>query len=145
MLRSAVILLEDGKLALIRRERVGRVYYLLPGGGVEPGETLVEAAQREAAEELGLQVSVGRLVAEVLHQENRQFYFLAHRVSGEFGSGVGGEMVGRAAPEAGTYQAVWLSTHDLLVQHVYPRELCELIANAAGSDAWPTIVTSMRD
>jgi 8-oxo-dGTP pyrophosphatase MutT (NUDIX family) len=106
---------------------------------------LVEAAQREAAEELGLRVSVGHLVAEVLHQEDRQFYFLAQRVSGEFGTGVGDEMVGRAAPAAGTYQAVWLSTQDLLAQQVYPRELCELIAKAADSDTWPTMVTSMRD
>ena len=70
------------------------------------------------------------------HQENRQFYFLAQRVSGEFGSGVGDEMVGRAAPEAGTYQAVWLSTQELLEQPVYPRELCELIANAVGSSVF---------
>ena len=52
MLRSAIILLEDQRLALIRREHAGRVYYLLPGGGVEAGETLAEAAVREAEEEL---------------------------------------------------------------------------------------------
>jgi 8-oxo-dGTP diphosphatase len=109
VLRSAVILLEDGQLALIRLERAGRVYYLLPGGGVEPGETLVEAARREAEEELGLRVTVGRLVAEVLYHDNRQFYFLARRAGGEFGSGISEEMIGWAGPEAGTYQAVGIT------------------------------------
>ena len=37
----------------MRHEKDGRTYWLLPGGGVEPGEALEDAVRREFAEECG--------------------------------------------------------------------------------------------
>lgn len=50
---SAVLRWRD-RILLCRHEKPGREYWLLPGGGVEAGESLVEALQRELAEELGI-------------------------------------------------------------------------------------------
>lgn len=54
------LVVRDGKVLLIRR---GKEPYLdhwsLPGGGVEPGESLRDAVKREMREETGLEVSVG--------------------------------------------------------------------------------------
>jgi 8-oxo-dGTP diphosphatase len=50
---AAVIPRGDG-LVLVRHEKDGRTYHLLPGGGVEPGETLSAALSREVMEETGL-------------------------------------------------------------------------------------------
>lgn len=60
--RAAVILLNAaGEVALIERRRDGLHYFLFPGGAVETGETVEQAAVREAAEELGLRVAIARL------------------------------------------------------------------------------------
>lgn len=45
----------DGKILLVRQRRTGEPYYLLPGGGVDAGETLAEALRREVREETGLE------------------------------------------------------------------------------------------
>ncbi|MCZ7673966.1 MAG: NUDIX domain-containing protein [Chloroflexi bacterium] len=42
----------------------GDSYFVVPGGGVEEGETVIEAAHREAAEETGLQIELGGLLWE---------------------------------------------------------------------------------
>jgi ADP-ribose pyrophosphatase YjhB (NUDIX family) len=44
----------DGKVLLVRQRRGAFTYWLLPGGGVQRGETLAEALEREIREECGL-------------------------------------------------------------------------------------------
>jgi 8-oxo-dGTP diphosphatase len=58
-----VVDVEEGALLLVRRRHapaVGR--WTLPGGRVEPGEQLREAARREALEETGLDLEIGELL-----------------------------------------------------------------------------------
>lgn len=54
-LRVSALVSREGRLLLCRHEKPERgEYWLLPGGGVEPGETLVQALHRELREELGI-------------------------------------------------------------------------------------------
>jgi ADP-ribose pyrophosphatase YjhB (NUDIX family) len=52
--RVSALLQRGGKILLCRHEKAGREHWLLPGGGVGGGETLLFALRRELTEELGL-------------------------------------------------------------------------------------------
>jgi 8-oxo-dGTP diphosphatase len=56
----AIIRDDDGNVLVSRRSDSG--WYNLPGGGVEPNESVTEGLVREVREETGLEVEIGRLV-----------------------------------------------------------------------------------
>lgn len=59
---SAVIV-KDGRFLLIRETlEDGQDWWIIPGGHVEFGESLVQAVQREIKEETNLDVEVGALI-----------------------------------------------------------------------------------
>ncbi|MGY1735134.1 MULTISPECIES: NUDIX hydrolase [unclassified Geodermatophilus] len=63
---GAVVLDGEGRLLLVRRRNApGRGLWSVPGGRVEPGETLPAAVAREVREETGLAVRVGAEVGRV--------------------------------------------------------------------------------
>jgi 8-oxo-dGTP diphosphatase len=53
-IRVSAILRWRGSMLLCRHEKADRQYWLLPGGGVNSGESLVNALHRELTEELGI-------------------------------------------------------------------------------------------
>lgn len=60
------VVVDAGRLLLIQRGRgPGEGYWSVPGGRVEPGETLAEAVEREVLEETGLQVRCGVFIGWV--------------------------------------------------------------------------------
>lgn len=60
---AAFVLLVEGGRVLLVKQSYGPRLWALPGGMANPGETLEEAAAREAREETGLEVRLGGLVA----------------------------------------------------------------------------------
>lgn len=61
-IRVAGIVTKRDKILLVKHVRNNQAYYLLPGGGLEWGETCQEGLAREFEEELSLGVRVGDLI-----------------------------------------------------------------------------------
>jgi 8-oxo-dGTP diphosphatase len=53
-IRVSAVLRWRGRILLCRHEKPGKEYWLLPGGGVNSGESLVDALRREIKEEIGI-------------------------------------------------------------------------------------------
>ena len=65
---SAVLITEGDKILLGRRNKEPNFgKWILPGGKIEFGETHIQAAIREAKEELGLEIEVIRLAGHRLY------------------------------------------------------------------------------
>lgn len=135
-IRSAAILIQNNALALMERHRKDRHYFTFPGGGVDAGETPEQAVVREAQEELGIEIKVIRLAAEVWFNGNQQFFFLVEQTGGTFGTGAGEEFASDLDPARGTYDPVWMPLEQAAVQNVLPKPVAALVVQSHPAH-WP--------
>ncbi|MGG4166411.1 NUDIX domain-containing protein [Rossellomorea vietnamensis] len=119
--RASVVIVENSRVGLIKRIREGKVYYVFPGGGIENGEAPVDAAKREALEELGVEVQVNNCIAEV-EFNGTQYFFLSEIIGGEFGTGQGEEYIDEDR-DRGTYWPMWVELDKLSSIDVKPKEV----------------------
>lgn len=51
---AKALIIKEGKMLVSKINDNGDVFYIMPGGGQEPEETLEEAVKREVEEEFGI-------------------------------------------------------------------------------------------
>jgi 8-oxo-dGTP diphosphatase len=75
-LRACALIIKDGAILLIEYENDNEngFHYNLPAGGLEPGETFVEAVKREAKEEACIEVEVGSVAFVYEYQPTKSNY-----------------------------------------------------------------------
>lgn len=141
-----MLIWRDGEVLLVRHEKGGHSYWLVPGGGVDPGETMVEAGARELREETGYDVEVSRLVllCEAIDPNPGGRHIVNAVYSGVICGGTLAVGVDKALREA-----KWLPVDELTTMLMYPPigpDLREVIAeNGQGAvrvlgntwRAWP--------
>ena len=144
--RAGVVLIQDGRVALIERHRAGLDYFVFPGGGVDEGETPEQAAIREAMEELGIEVAIKQKLAVIqLGQKSSQVYFLVEQIGGEFGTGVGEEYTDADpdSPEEGIYIPIWMPVDQLpLHENIYPADVARMVVKAV-KEGWGEGVSTL--
>ncbi|MEU8525285.1 NUDIX hydrolase [Streptomyces sp. NPDC048629] len=98
---SVAIITDAGRVLMIRRrEREGKLLWAFPGGGIEAAETPEQAAVRETAEEVDLEVKAVRSLGDRVHpQTGRHMSYVACKV-------VGGEA--RVADEEELAEVAWI-------------------------------------
>jgi len=75
---GAIVFDDAGSVLVIRRGKPpGEGQWTVPGGHLEPGETIARGVAREVAEETGLVVEVGPLV-EVVERIGDDYHFIIH-------------------------------------------------------------------
>ena len=114
----------EGRVLLVQHRKEGREYWLLPGGGVEPGETLLDAARRELAEETGLAGEVGRMVLVCESIDPRAGRHIVHVA---FAASVAPGAL-RPGHDGRLVDAAWLPVDDLATLPLFPAIGEELLA-----------------
>jgi 8-oxo-dGTP diphosphatase len=79
---AAAIIVREGEVLLVRRRvREGQLSWQFPAGEIEPGESDADAAIRETAEEVGLDVrAIERLGERVHPATGRTMVYVACRI-----------------------------------------------------------------
>ncbi|MBR3823929.1 MAG: NUDIX domain-containing protein [Lachnospiraceae bacterium] len=89
--RSMALVVQDEKILMVQALRRGRLFWELPGGGIEAGETPEDVALRELQEECGLSGVVNRLLNTLHCRDGSIEYVFLVDVSEEQKETVGGD------------------------------------------------------
>ncbi len=111
------------KLLLIRRIKNNKTYWVVPGGGVETGESFETAARREVYEEIGFISDNIEEFVTIYVEDACEKYFLA-TVDDTFEFVIQGEEAGRCN-ELNQYIPEWISIDELGSIKLLPFQLKE--------------------
>lgn len=132
--RSAAVIVRDQSLLVIDRVKDGRYYCVLPGGGVEEGESLRGACERELLEETGLRGRVGDLLDVPVDTDVPAAYFTVQVRSATVT--LGGPELERASG-ANQYKPKWVDVNSLAKIPLLPdeaRRAVQLVLDARSPD-----------
>jgi 8-oxo-dGTP diphosphatase len=131
-----VLVEHDGKYLLIKRKKPPAAeHWAVPGGKVEYGETLENAAIREVKEETGLDIQLGEILAIVqVFREGFHYVIIDFR-----GKVIGGKL----EPKSDALEARFFTINEILNLKMTP-STDEMIRRIIKGEKPPFIITKME-
>jgi ADP-ribose pyrophosphatase len=130
---AKALIIENGKLLVtVNKDQFG-IFYLLPGGGQEIGETLQEALKRECTEEISADVEIGELkyIREYIgkNHEFAQWDSDIHQIEFMFLCSLkpGVELCPGTVPDEMQTGVEWLDISKLDGYRLYPKSLSKVV------------------
>jgi 8-oxo-dGTP diphosphatase len=139
-IRVGAVVARDGALLLVRHQKPDRdPYWVLPGGRLEPGETIPECAEREISEETGLSARFsGVLYVSEFLRDGRHTVDITVRVTpgGSEEAELGSDPEVAPGSEPTLRELRWVETGELREIALLPAPIkARLLEDAAGG--WP--------
>ena len=135
--RVAAVVEREGALLLVRHQKPDRdPYWVLPGGRLEPGETIPECAGRELAEETGLTAGFsGVLYVSEFLREGRHTIDVVARMSleGDREASLGSDPEVEPGTEPTLREVRWVSVEELREIKVLPASIKERLLRDSGA------------
>lgn len=130
--RATALIIRDGRLLIMQRQKPGIIYYILPGGGVELDESFEDACVREVKEETGWD-ALGLQLVYIRHDEHTEEYYYITRVP--TGEPVLGGIEAERHSQSNQYAFEWVSAEELIHLNLRPvasKRFCvELLSRSA--------------
>jgi len=123
--RGVAVVLDGERVLVVKRHLRGRDYAVLPGGGIEAGETAEQTAIRELHEETTLRARVDRRLWHIDHGDREATYFLMRDVHGV--PQLSGDEAEEHSPD-NSFVLTWAVADDLAGLNLYPTDIRERLA-----------------
>jgi ADP-ribose pyrophosphatase YjhB (NUDIX family) len=130
---AKALVIKDGCILAVRIDDHGDVFYIMPGGGQNPGELLPDACEREVAEETGIEVKAKDAVFIIEGSEGEPF----HRVDVVFLCDYIGKSEKDHHGDNNQAGIEWLKIDTLNMAPLYPSKLRRPIMNLYEGKEYP--------
>jgi 8-oxo-dGTP diphosphatase len=142
--RVGAVVEREEALLLVRHQKPDRdPYWVLPGGRLEPGETIPECASREVAEETGLKASFSGIlyVSEFLREGRHTIDVVARMaLEGDEEASLGSDPEVEPGTEPTLTEVRWVNVEELAEIQLLPPSIKERLLRDAGSEWTPNNV-----
>ena len=141
---ARALIVENESVLLIEFDDETGLHYNLPGGGVDPGESVIEALEREAREEASVNIKVGRLAFIVEYEPTRNSFWdgSQHTLSLVFESRLCKDSTPRMSDEPDPNQTAvrWIPLSELETVELLPHIGDRIIKYCADGNRYPILL-----
>ncbi|QJD83271.1 NUDIX domain-containing protein [Cohnella herbarum] len=139
---ARAVIIKDEELLVLRRTGVQGAFYVLPGGGQNHGESIIETLKREVKEEVDLEVIWNELIFinEFIARRDSKFFELEpqiHQIDFTFHCTVNHDRIALVGQTPDLHQVgiAWIPINEIIDYVVHPKDDLNFIMGAPTRDA----------